>query len=127
MVRQLDASSYDWVLRGSSPGEWLIAEQKPTSFLGKEDIPDEWRLALWKIVTGTNPPAPPLKPMSGKVWLQGNKAKGIEAGFDRFPQQDNESIRAWSRRLSAEAGKEAVTLTPRGIEARIHERRRTAK
>jgi hypothetical protein len=59
------------------------------------------------------------EPMSGKVWLEG--------GFKRFPQQPNESIRAWSRRLSAEAREDLVQLGARTVETRIHEQRRGAK
>jgi hypothetical protein len=65
--------------------------------------------------------------MSGKTWLEGDKAKGLAAGFDRFPQKPGEQIAVWARRLSAAADQERVSIKSSTIETRIYEQRRLKK
>jgi hypothetical protein len=67
---------------------------------------------------------PPSERMTGKVWLEGDKAAGIVGGFERFPRKASQSVKAWSRRLSAEAAKDGVPIKDTTIERHIRARRR---
>ena len=95
--------------------------EKIASHIPSFTVPEEWKRAVAKSASLL----PPLKPMSGKVWLEGSK--NIKSGFKRFPRRPGESKKAWSRRLAVEASKERVAIKASGIETRIHERRRGAK
>jgi hypothetical protein len=112
-----------------------IADQIP-----KFTVPQEWRDAVARYLPSpelkgaavakylpVTAPRPVAKPMSGKTWLEGDKAKGIPSGFDRFPRQPDQSFASWAERLSREAAGEGVPIKPSSIETRIHERRRPTK
>jgi hypothetical protein len=80
--------------------------------------PEQWQGAITKaerLPPVLLPPAPPSKSMRVKAWL--------EEAVVRFPQ-NGQSIKAWSRRLFAEASKEGMSTTAGSIETRIHEWRR---
>ena len=80
--------------------------------------------ALAPLPSSTPPPEPPPPvAKSGAAWLrQGDPANGVLPGFDRFPKNDDDkSLKAWTRRLSDEMSKEGHTMKPTSIEARIRE------
>jgi hypothetical protein len=82
-----------------------IADEREQAKQPKSDkptIPQEWKDAVAKYAP---PPPQPLKPMSGKAWLE-------SVGFKKFPRKPGESKRAWSRRLSKEAAKDNEPLKP---------------
>jgi|SRR5262249_7663279 hypothetical protein len=115
---------------------WLAAKQRPPF------VVSEWKdvhgVRIFDAVAKHTPspqdkdavakhmalPPPPLKPMLGKVWLEGDKSKGIDGGFERFSKQPGESDRAWARRLSLEAAKEQVPLKASTIRTHIQRQKR---
>jgi hypothetical protein len=65
------------------------------------------RRALGKVA-----PSPAPESISGKDWLE-------SVGFVHFPKRSDESIKAWSRRLSDEA-RASAPITPGYVENYIH-------
>lgn len=78
----------------------------------------EFEETIAKIVATQTAPSPSWP--SGKAWL-------AEVGFVHFEQKDDEAITVWSKRLSDEAAKDKVAMTPGYIEDVIHKQNRKRK